>query len=126
MSARQITLSCEPQELPLLRATTLSELKRLQETGPREDEIKGAVEAVLSNCTHFPGQKGHAAEMGEAERRRVLDAAGALGSKGRRYACRPPVSSRLAGVKLDCDGGRGTDGVVCSRTCGMQLGAEEP
>ncbi|CAM9691194.1 unnamed protein product [Scytosiphon promiscuus] len=40
-----ITLSCEPQELPLLRATTLSELKRLQELGPREDEIKGAVEA---------------------------------------------------------------------------------
>lgn len=41
----QITLSCEPQELPLLRATTLSEIKRLQDSGPREDEIKGAVEA---------------------------------------------------------------------------------
>ncbi|CAM9334409.1 unnamed protein product [Ectocarpus fasciculatus] len=40
-----ITLSCEPQELPLLRATTLSEIKRLQQSGPREDEIRGAVEA---------------------------------------------------------------------------------
>ncbi|CAM9743444.1 unnamed protein product [Ectocarpus sp. 12 AP-2014] len=40
-----ITLSCEPQELPLLRATTLSEIKRLQQTGPRQDEIRGAVEA---------------------------------------------------------------------------------
>lgn len=42
---RQITLSCEPQELPLLRATTLSEIKRLQQSGPREDDIRGAVEA---------------------------------------------------------------------------------
>lgn len=47
--------------------------------------VKGSVEAVLSNCTHFQGQQGTAAEMGEEERRRVLDAAGALGSKGRRY-----------------------------------------
>lgn len=41
----QITLSCEPQELPLLQATTMSELTKLQREGPREEEIKGAVEA---------------------------------------------------------------------------------
>ena len=41
----QITLSCEPQEVPLLQATTMSELRKLQEDGPREDEIRAAVEA---------------------------------------------------------------------------------
>lgn len=41
----QITLSCEPQELPLLQSTTMSELKKLQEEGPRPEEIRGAVEA---------------------------------------------------------------------------------
>ena len=46
--------------------------------------VKGSVEAVLPNCSHFQGRQGTAAALGEAERRRVLDAAGALGSKGRR------------------------------------------
>eukprot|EP00752_Nemacystus_decipiens_P005424 g4916.t2 len=46
--------------------------------------VKGSVEAVLPKCSNFEGRQGTAAELGEAERRRVLDAAGALGSKGRR------------------------------------------
>lgn len=45
----QITLSCEPQEVPLLQATTISELRKLQEDGPREDEIRAAVEADRRN-----------------------------------------------------------------------------
>ncbi|CAM9595638.1 unnamed protein product [Ascophyllum nodosum] len=40
-----ITLSCEPQELPMLQETALSELRKLQREGPREDEIRGALEA---------------------------------------------------------------------------------
>lgn len=52
--------------------------------------VKGSVEAVLPNCTsYFQGRQGTAAELGETERRRVLDAAGALGSKGRRCVCEP-------------------------------------
>eukprot|EP00903_Cladosiphon_okamuranus_P015918 g14703.t1 len=46
--------------------------------------VKGSVEAVLPNCSYFQGRQGAAAGLGEGERRRVLDAAGALGSKGRR------------------------------------------
>lgn len=52
--------------------------------------VKGSVEAVLLNCTSFRLRQGPAAEMGETERRQVLDAASALGSKGRRCACSLP------------------------------------
>lgn len=46
---------------------------------------KGAVESVLERCAFVQTKQGFQAEMGEKERRRVLDAASALGMKGRRY-----------------------------------------
>eukprot|EP00904_Undaria_pinnatifida_P004944 jgi/Undpi1/157/HiC_scaffold_1.g00154.m1 len=45
---------------------------------------KGAVESVLERCAFVQTTQGFQAEMGEKERRRVLDAASALGMKGRR------------------------------------------
>lgn len=66
--------------------------------------VKGSVEAVLQQCVSFETQQkvsAATAEMREAERSRVLDAAGALGSKGRRYvrfssSCRARCRSALS------------------------------
>lgn len=46
---------------------------------------KGAVESILEKCVFVQSSQGAETEMGEKERRRVLDAASALGMKGRRY-----------------------------------------
>lgn len=46
--------------------------------------IKGSLESVLEHCTSFLGRQNIPTAMTEEERRRVLDAASALGSKGRR------------------------------------------
>lgn len=48
--------------------------------------VKGSVESVLDNCSGFQTRTRSTLEIGEKERRRVLDAASALGSKGRRLA----------------------------------------
>lgn len=55
--------------------------------GAREETcyVKGSVESVLEHCSSFQGRHGSSSEMGEEERRRVLDAASALGLKGRRW-----------------------------------------
>ncbi|CAM9587881.1 unnamed protein product, partial [Laminaria digitata] len=45
---------------------------------------KGAVESVLEKCAFVESSQGAELEMGEKERRRVLDAASKLGMKGRR------------------------------------------
>ncbi|CAM9794027.1 unnamed protein product, partial [Ectocarpus sp. 8 AP-2014] len=61
------------------------EVRCLDSAGKEACYVKGSVEAVLNNCTTCQVQRGSAAEeMGETERRRVLDVASALGSKGRR------------------------------------------
>ncbi|CBJ31177.1 testis secretory pathway calcium transporting ATPase [Ectocarpus siliculosus] len=61
------------------------EVRCLDSAGKETCYVKGSVEAVLINCTTCQVQRGSAAaEMGETERRRVLDVANALGSKGRR------------------------------------------
>ncbi|CAM9720643.1 unnamed protein product [Pylaiella littoralis] len=60
------------------------EVRCMDRAGRETCYVKGSVEAVLLNCTSFRLRQGPAAEMGETERRQVLDAASALGSKGRR------------------------------------------
>ncbi|CAM9192901.1 unnamed protein product [Hapterophycus canaliculatus] len=63
------------------------EVRCIDTAGGETWYVKGSVEAVLQHCKSFQAQQivsMASAEMWEAERSRVLDAAGALGSKGRR------------------------------------------
>ncbi|CAM9663245.1 unnamed protein product [Scytosiphon promiscuus] len=63
------------------------EVRCLDGAGEETWYVKGSVEAVLQHCASFQAQQAVSTdtpEMREAQRSRVLDAAGALGSKGRR------------------------------------------
>lgn len=64
--------------------TSLSQVRCRHSPSEETCYVKGSVESVLGYCSSFQFRTGASLEIGEKERRRVLDAASELGSNGRR------------------------------------------